>query len=459
MRKPGNWIAACAVAAGLACLLWPAPEGLAEARMLRTAGMVIAALGLWATHALPEHVTSLGFMTLVVLLGIAPPAVAFSGFAGGAVWLLFGGIIIGLAVEDTGLGKRIAEFALARISLSYASGVVALVTVSLLLAFVMPASIGRIVILMPIALALADAMGFGPGRPGRTGFALAVGLASFLPAFSILPANLPNVVLFGAAESIYGLTTTYADYLVWHFPAMGFVRSILLVAVILVLFPDTADAAPAPRRREAMAARQKHLLAVLLITLGLWASDFLHHISPAWIALAAAIVILIPATGLAPKTALADKTNMRPFFYVAGILGMGAIIADSGLGGLVAEFLIGLLPLKPGAPAQNYAALTVLSAVFGMAATIPGAPTILVPLAQDLADASGLPLITVLMTQISGLSLMLLPYQSPPLVVAIALGGVRVGDAIRVILAMTALGLLVLAPLNFLWWQLLGLFG
>lgn len=459
MTKPGNWIAAGAVAVGLVCLLWPAPEGLAEARMLRTAGLVIAALGLWATHALPEHVTSLGFMTLVVLLGIAPPDIAFSGFAGGAVWLLFGGIIIGLAVEDSGLGRRIAEAVLTRISLTYANGIVALVAVSLLLAFVMPASIGRIVILMPIALALADAMGFAPGRPGRTGFALTVGLASFLPAFAILPANLPNVVLFGAAESIYGVTTTYADYLVWHFPAMGLLRAILLAATILVLFPDTADATPPPRGREPMTARQKHLLAVLLITLGLWASDFLHHISPAWIALAAAVVILIPATGLAPKTALADKTNMRPFFYVAGILGMGAIIADSGLGGLGAEFLTGLLPLKPGAAAQNYAALTMLSAVFGMAATIPGAPTILVPLAQDLADASGLPLMTVLMTQISGLSLLLLPYQSPPLVVAIALGGIRVRDAIRAILAMTALGLLFLAPLNFLWWRLLGLFG
>ncbi len=458
MSKPGNWVAAGAVAVGLACLLWPAPEGLAEARMLRTAGMVIAALGLWATHALPEHVTSLGFMTLVVLLGIAPPGIAFSGFAGGAVWLLFGGIIIGLAVEDTGLGRRIAEAVLTRISLTYANGVVALVAVSVLLAFVMPASIGRIVILMPIALALADAMGFGPGRPGRTGFALAVGLASFLPAFSILPANLPNVVLFGAAESIYGVATTYADYLVWHFPAMGLLRSVLLVVVILVLFPDTADTAPAPRGREPMDARQKHLLAVLLVTLGLWASDFLHHISPAWIALAAAVVILIPATGLAPKTVLSEKTNMRPFFYVAGILGMGAVFADSGLGGLVAEFLTGLLPLSPGAPAQNYAALTILSAVFGMVATIPGAPTILAPLAQDLASAAGMPLITVLMTQISGLSLLLLPYQSPPLVVAIALGGIRVRDAIRAILAMTALGLLLLAPLNFLWWRLLGLF-
>lgn len=458
LSRPGNWIALAAVAVGVALLAWPLPEG-TVALPYRAGGLIVATVGLWATHAIPEHITSLIFMTLAVILGVAPPNVAFSGFAGGAVWLLFGGIIIGLAVSDSGLGQRIARTALRGLTRSYSRAVWGLMAACLLLALLMPASIGRIVILMPIALALADHMGFVPGSRGRTGFALTIGMGSFIPSFAILPANLPNVVLFGAAESIYGMVPTYAEYLLWHFPVMGLLRAVGLVYIILALFPDKARASEMEVESTPMSVRQWKLLIVLCLTLALWATDFVHHISPAWIALLAAIVILLPASGLAPPTALADKTNLRPFFFVAGVLGVGALIADSGLGAEIAAFLGRWVGFDPASPFRNYLSVVGVSSVFGMAATIPGAPTFLVPLAQDISEASGMPLMAVLMTQMVGLSALILPYQSPPLVVAIGLGGVRIRDAIRVILASTAATLLVMAPLNYLWWRLLGLMG
>jgi di/tricarboxylate transporter len=456
MSRPANWIALAAVAVGLALLLWPLPEG-AVAAPVRAGGLIVATVGLWATHVIPEHITSLGFMTLAVTLGIAEPGVAFSGFAGGAVWLLFGGIIIGLAVSDSGLGRRIARSALRGLTRSYARAVWGLMTACLLLALLMPASIGRIVILMPIALALADQMGFAPGSRGRTGFALTIGCGSFIPTFAILPANLPNVVLFGAAESIYGVVPTYAEYLLWHMPVMGLLRAAALVLIILVMFPDEARALETKSDTTPMSTQQRNLLVVLCLTLGLWATDFIHHVSPAWVALLAAIVILVPVFKLAPPTALADKTNLRPFFFVAGVLGVGALVADSGLGTGIAEFLGRWVTFDPASPFANYLSMIGISMVFGAAATVPGAPTFLVPLAQDISAASGMPLMVVLMTQIVGLSGLLLPYQSPPLVVAIGLGGVRIRDAVRVILASTAATLVVFAPLNFMWWRLLGL--
>lgn len=453
--RPANWIALATTVAGLLLLFWPLPEG-ADSHAIRAGGLIIATVGLWATHAIPEHVTSLAFMTLAVIFGITAPTVAFSGFAGGAVWLLFGGIIIGLAVSDSGLGRRIARSVLRGLTRSYTRAVWGLMGACLLLAMLMPASIGRIVILMPIALALADHMGFAPGSRGRTGFAMTIGFGSFLPTFAILPANLPNVVLFGAAESIYGVAPSYTEYLLWHFPVMGLVRAAILVLIILTLFPDQARLQETESEPTPMSARERNLLVVLCLTLGLWATDFIHHISPAWIALLAAIVILLPPLGLAPPTALADKTNLRPFFFVAGVLGVGALVADSGLGAEIAAFLGRWVTFDPARPFMNYMSLIGVSMVFGAAATVPGAPTFLVPLAQDLSAASGMSLMVVLMTQIVGLSAQILPYQSPPLVVAIGLGGVRIRDAILVILASTAATLVILAPLNFLWWRLLG---
>lgn len=458
LSRPGTWVALSAVAAGGLLLVWPLPDDSA-ALPYRAGGLVVATLGLWATHVIPEHVTALAFMVLAVILGIATPAVAFSGFAGGAAWFVFGGIIIGLAVTDTGLGQRIARSALRGIALSYGRALTGLMLACLILTFLVPASIGRIVIVMPIALALADHMGFEPGSRGRTGLAVLTGWGCTLPSLAVLPAGLPNIVMFGAAETIYGEVPTYGEFFLWHFPLMGLARAVLLVGIVMLLFPDTARPAKLERDHTPMPARQRTLLAVLCVTLTLWSTDFIHHISPAWIALLSALVILLPGLKLAPPNALVDNTNLRPFFYIAGILAVGAIVASSGLGAEIGAFLTSWIELDPTRPILNYVSLIGIAMAFGVAATTPGAPTLLAPLAQDLSTASGMPLMLVLMTQVVGLSAMILPYQAPPLVVAMGLANIRLFDAIRTVLAMTAVTLFLLAPLNYLWWQLLGLFG
>jgi di/tricarboxylate transporter len=97
-------IAWTAVAAGaLIVLLQPLPAG--ESRVL---GLAVAAIGLWATSAIPEPITAVFFFTVAMLLKAAPAGVVFGGFESAALWLIFGGLVMGVAVKSTGLGERIA---------------------------------------------------------------------------------------------------------------------------------------------------------------------------------------------------------------------------------------------------------------------------------------------------------------------------------------------------------------
>ena len=52
-----------------------------------------------------------------------------------------------------------------------------------------------------------------------------------------------------------------------------------------------------------------------------------------------------------------------------------------------------------------------------------------------------------------------LPYQTAPILTAVLLGGVHHGRAVRMCLAYSAVYLVVIAPLGFLWWRWLGMFG
>ena len=66
---------------------------------------------------------------------------------------------------------------------------------------------------------------------------------------------------------------------------------------------------------------------------------------------------------------------------------------------------------------------------------------------------------TVLMTQVIGFSNIILPYHVPPVVVGLHLGRVGAGDAARLTLSLAAVSILILMPVNYLWWSYLGVFN
>jgi di/tricarboxylate transporter len=442
-------IAAVAVAAAIAVLA-AQPDGHGRALAL-----AIAAIGLWATGAIPEHITAVAFFTLAMLLKVAPASVVFSGFESAALWLIFGGLVMGLAVRGTGLGERLARTLAPKFGSSYWGVITGVIVVGVALGFLMPSSMGRAVLLMPIALGIAERFGFERGSKGHTGVVLAAAFGCHVPTFSVLPANVPNLVLVGAAETLYHYTPTYGSYLLLHFPVLGLLKTALTVWLIVRLWPDTPKPAPAEAVRTPMSGAERHLALLLGAALLLWATDFLHHVSPAWVSMAAAVVLLWPGFGLVGPKGFGE-VNYGSLFYVAGIMGLGALVDKSGLGAHLAEALLAVLPLQPGAAASNFASLSLVSTVVGVVTTLPGVPAVLTPLAERMASASGLPLESVLMSQVLGFSNPLLPYESAPLVVAMQLGGERLRPAQTMCLILAAATVLVLLPLDFLWWRLLG---
>lgn len=445
-------LAATLLALAVAFGLVPAiPE-----EMRAAAALAIFAIGLWATGLLPEHLTALGFFLFAMLFKVATPAVIFSGFHSAALWLVFGGLVVGAAVRRTGLGERLAQMAVSRVGSSYGMAVSGVMVICIVMGFLMPSSIGRATLVVPVAAALAESMKFGQGRAGRTGLVLAAAFGVHIPTFSILPANVPNMVLLGGAETLHGIVPIYGEYLLLHFPVLGVLKAVLIVLLILWLYPDRAEAGVRESARGPLGGDEKRLAFILVLALGFWVSDFVHHINPAWIGLAAALICLAPGVGLVPQKAFATEINYGSMFYVAGIMGLGAMVADSGLGLELAQAMLGVLPLAPGQDAQNFAALSGIATLIGLATTLPGTPAVLTPLAGEMARASGWSIEAVLMIQVLGFSTVILPYQSAPLVVGMQLGGERMGPAVKLCLVLSAATILVLFPLDYLWWRLLG---
>jgi di/tricarboxylate transporter len=421
------------------------------------AALIVVVIGLWASAVLPEYLTALIFFIGAMLLKVAPPQVVFSGFASPAWWLVLGGLLIGVSVRRTGLGQRLARRFTRGAAAGYIGVIAGMMVVSLLLGFLMPSALGRSVLLVPIALALGEQHGFTIGSNGRAGLVTAAAFGSYSPTFAILPSNVPNMVLLGSASTLYGRAPGYGEYLLLHFPVLGLLKAVAITLLIVVMFPDRPGQQVVETTSPGAMTRAERLLALALAaTLVLWGTDFLHHISPGWIALGAGIFCLLPPVGILPRSAFSEDINFGSLFFVAGVLGVGAVVAHSRLGEVLAKGLLDVLPFQKGANLRNLSALVAGAMCLGPLTTTPGVPALLTPLAAKVAAMTGLPLKSVLMSEVLGFSTTLLPYQAPPLVVAFELGGEPIGKAIRFCLALAAVTVVVLLPLDLLWWHLLG---
>ena len=450
-----QWVGGACLLFGAFAILGPAPSGI-DGKVFQALGLVVATIGLWATGAIAEHLTALGFFLIAMLFGIAGAGVVFSGFESQAFWLVFGGLIVGVAIKNTGLGGRIAGGLLGLFGTSYTAVITGVVLGAVALSFLMPSSMGRVVLMMPVVLALADKLGFEAGSTGRNGMVAAAALAAYMPATAVMPATVPSMVLVGAAEVQYGLTFAYAPWLLLHFPVLGAMKTVFIIAVTLAFFRDTARPIGGEEGSRPLSRDEKVLSVILALALGFWATDVLHGISAAWVALAAGVLCATPGIGLVSTQDFSSKINYPSLVYVAAVLGLGALAADSGVGSLVGDTVIDLIGLEPGSDIQNFAAITLLSMVTGLVTTVTSAPAVLTPLAEGLQAASGLPLMAVLMIQVIGYSTMLFPYTSPPTVVALQIGGLSAGRVILPTLLLAAATIVILIPLDYLWWRLLG---
>ena len=86
---------------------------------------------------------------------------------------------------------------------------------------------------------------------------------------------MPNSILLGAAETLYGVKLAYGPYLLLHFPILGALKTVVLVWLICRLFPERGPLAPAPERTLGPMSPQERRLALIIgLSLVLFATDF-----------------------------------------------------------------------------------------------------------------------------------------------------------------------------------------
>ncbi len=387
---------------------------------------------------------------------------AFSGFSQDTPWFLFGAIIFGTMAAQTGLARRLAYSVMSVVGISYARILLGIIIVDFLMTFIIPSGISRVVILASICIGIVEAFGVPPkSNISRGLFIIFTYTATIFD--KMLIAGATSIVARGLIEREGGVAVYYSQWFFAYLPC-DLITVAACWGTVLWLYPPERKELAEGRsyidlqlaRLGPITASEKRAGVLMLITIALWMTDFIHHIPPSMVGLGAGLAACLPGIGVINSEQF-KRIDPLPIMLTAAVLSMAVVLTDTkAIDVINAAFFSRVQPLFQSV---NYSAVVLYWAGFIYHFFLPEPSNIStsMPLMMRFAKQSNLsPLaIGMIWTFASGGKIFI--YQSPVLVVGYSYGHFEAKDLLKVGLVLTVVESLILILLVPTFWPLIGI--
>jgi solute carrier family 13 (sodium-dependent dicarboxylate transporter), member 2/3/5 len=439
--------------------LLPAP-GTMPAQAWLVAGLVVWMAVWWMTEALPLTATALLPFLVLPLAGVMTANATASAYYSPTLFLILGGAFIALAIERTGLHRRLALGILKRLG----SGGGAM---QLLLAFMLASAIlsmaisntSTALIMMPMALAvLAGGGSSADNRDGISGaLPLGIAFAASIGGLGTIVGSPTNAIAVGLIDETIGMRISFLQWTLFGLPIvfLGVPLAAWIVGKVqrVAAHPfDIAAARAAIDDHAPWTLPEKRLVPLVALAFVLWMTQPLtEQLLPAGaltdgtIAIFVGLLLFVLPDGTGRPLLTWPEADRAPWAVImmfGGGLALAAGMGASGLAGWLGQSLLVLEAVPLFVVALAVVALVVLVTEFASnvataSAIIPVVGALVVALGAD-------PLLLAVPAAMAASWGFMLPAGTGPNAIAWSTGRVHLPSMVKAGLALDILGTLLI---------------
>ena len=386
------------------------------------------AAALFISEIIPLAVTAMSVPVVLNLTGVLTPAQAFAGLSNSNVILFAGMFVVGAALFETGVAKKIGDTVVNAAGASETRLTLGVMTICAVLSAVL-SNTGTTAVLLPVSIGIANAAGWNRGKILMP-LALAAGLGGMITLVGTPPNLVANGILdtanlrqFGFFEfGLIGVPLTIA----------GFIYLLTIGQRLLPDRPYKGDDDPTAKGTqgeitEVSKAKQWASGGILLAVVFIMAFDLIAlHVAAT---LGALLCVL---TGTIEEKKAYRAIDWTTIFLFAGMLPLATAMEITGAGQIVADVVIGLLGETAG-PYTIMTALFFLTSGLSQFMSNTASTTLLAPIGLAIAAGLGASPHAILMTiAIAASCAFATPVGTPPNTLVLGPGGFNFMDYVKV---------------------------
>ena len=401
-----------------------------------------------AFELVPMIIYALLFPLLYIFVVGVDPAIAFKPLTIHIPYLIVGGMMLSLALEETKLLNRIAYGILSLTGKSFSGLVFGIMLIGFVLCFLIPDIATRTIVLATFVYGMCRSLNLAPGSPAGAALMITASFAALNSAYNyyLNQAYFP----WGAAD----LEIDFMHYIgLFMIPQTVFF--FLSSLIIVGLFKPERQLETRDHFRQKLAdlggitGAEIFSLSLICLTLFLcaWRTDVIG-----WIFCASASILYLPIVGIGKRESLA-KVNYPLFFFASGCMAIGMTGGATGGGAFIAELAT---PLLSGSEEYTIGMLWAFGALVNFVVTpLAGQAAFALPVAR-IAENVGLDPNIGVFAFVQGLEQVLMPYENVLVLIVFSYGYIGMKDFVKGYGGKMLLNILCLMTVGIGYWKIIG---
>lgn len=313
------------------------------------------AVTVWAMEILPAIPVAATLTFLYVLGGVAPAKVVYAPWSSFLPWLCFAALVLGEALEHTGLTRRMALRLMLLVGATFRNTIIALMVTGIFMAFLLPDIMCRVIIFVAIAHGLALALELDPKSRIASAILMAGFCAGTSPGYGFLTGTEMALIAASIATPVIG-PISWWEFAMANLP-FNLLYCTLSVSICVFIIPGKEHVPHEDHLKEVitmrlekmgpMSAQEWKLLGVLILAITGLLTEKFHGMPGTFVYAFCAMLCYLPVLGIS-KAENVRHLNVGFIVFIVTCLGIGAVAqslgADKWMAALILPFMKTLSP-------------------------------------------------------------------------------------------------------------------